>query len=135
MRVGWALGLGMGITQERKKNVLLLNFCVAKCRAVVSFERTGVFGEEGLGVFLDHRRQLGGSGCSHQILEGFLLVLLGSVIQHDSDDHQHCPDGRKASDLVPEDYNAEPDGQGVLHRAGHAVGRTGKQEETEKKLE
>lgn len=59
-------------------------------------------------------------------------MLLGSVIQYDPNGHQHRPDGREAGDLVPKDNNAEPDGQGVLHRAGHAGGRTGKQKETEK---
>lgn len=82
----------------------------AGVQAGVSIKWMGVFGEERLSVFLGCWRGLGGWGCSHQILEDLLLVLLGPVIQQDPDDHQDCPDGREASDLVPKDNDAEPNG-------------------------
>lgn len=122
LRVGWVFGGGRVPRASKEKyrsSKLPRSKIKAEVQAEVSFEWMGVFGEERLSVFIGCWRGLGGWGCSHQVLEDFLLVLLGPVIQQDPDDHQDCPDGREAGDLVPKDNDAEPNGQGVLHRAGN----------------
>lgn len=43
-----------------------------------------------------------------------------SIVQQDTNDHEHGSNGRKASDFVPKNDNTEPDRKCVLHSAGDA---------------
>lgn len=63
------------------------------------------------------------AGTCSQTLHGFLLQLPGLVVKQDSHCHQDGPNGGQASDVVAKHNDAQPDGQGVLHGAGHAATR------------
>lgn len=78
----------------------------------------GVLGDQRLCAVL--RRAAGSRG---QALHGLSLVLLGLVVEQDTDCHQDGANGRQACDFVAENYDAEPNGQGVLHGAGDTARR------------